>query len=117
MKASRRRLLHEAEGTATVAIVGAIVGAMAGPPGIVAGAIVGGVAGALTGAALDIDSARRAARTRELDDAIGVTGGDIGAPTLAHPPAQIGATSGASLGVEPSLDQQPAEGPMQIPDE
>jgi hypothetical protein len=35
---------------------------------MVAGAILGGVAGVVIGAALDIDSQRRAAYVRELDD-------------------------------------------------
>jgi len=111
------RRVHEAEGTASGALVGAVVGAMAGPPGVVAGAIVGGVAGALTGAALDDESSRRAARDRELDDAIGVSGGDLGAPNLAHPPATVGAYSSASAGVATTSGEAPAEGPMQPPED
>lgn len=114
--ASARRV-HEAEGTASGALVGAVVGAMAGPPGVVAGAIVGGVAGAITGAALDHESSQRAARDRELDEAIGVSGGDIGAPNLAHPPATVGAYSSASAGVTTTSGDTPAEGPMQPPEE
>lgn len=111
------RRVHEAEGTASGALVGAVVGAIAGPPGVVAGAIVGGVAGALTGAALDEESSRRAARERELDDAIGINGGDLGAPNLAHPPARVGAYSSASAGVASTSSETPAEGPMQSPEE
>lgn len=108
---------HEAEGTASVALVGAVVGAMAGPPGIVAGAILGGVAGALTGAALEYESLRRAARDRALDAVIGVSGGDLGAPNLAHPPAMVGAYSSASAGVASTSGREPAEGPIQPPEE
>ncbi|HTQ47298.1 MAG TPA: YMGG-like glycine zipper-containing protein [Polyangiaceae bacterium] len=111
------RRVHEAEGTASGALVGAVVGAMAGPPGVVAGAIVGGAAGALAGVALDNDSSRRAALDRELDDAIGVSGGDLGAPNLAHPPATVGAYSSASAGVATTSGETPAEGPMQAPEE
>jgi hypothetical protein len=83
----------------------------------VAGAIIGGVAGALTGAVLDGEASRKEARTRELDEEIGVTGGDLGAPNLKHPPARVGAYAGASAGASSPLGQEPAEGPMQEPDE
>ncbi len=63
-----RRLAHEVQGSASGAFVGAVLGAAAGPEGMVAGAILGGVAGVVIGAALDIDSQRRAAYVRELDD-------------------------------------------------
>jgi len=115
-KAGRRRIMHEAEGGASGALAGAAFGAVAGPPGIVAGAIVGGVAGAITGAALDQEASRQAARTRELDVEIGVDDGELGAPNLAHPPARVGAFSAASLGVDASSGEQPAEGPMQSPE-
>lgn len=114
----RRRVVHEAEGSASGALAGALVGAAAGPPGAVAGAIVGGVAGALAGAAMDTDAAIQAERTRELDETIGVMDGEMGAPNLEHPPAKIGRYSLASTGVDPSAgDEAPAEGPIQPPDE
>ena len=118
-KTSKKRIAHEAEAGASGALAGAVVGAVAGPPGVVAGAILGGVAGAAAGAALDTESSLRAAHDKELDAQIGVDGGDLGAPNLAHPPPTIGAYSQASTGVDadsPS-SQEPAEGPMQVPEE
>jgi hypothetical protein len=112
---SAQRLEHEAEGGASGAMVGAIVGASAGPPGMIAGAIMGGLAGALAGAALDTESAASERRTRELDEEIGVSGGELGAPNLKHPPPTGGAYSAASSGVSPAKDT-PAEGPIQTPD-
>jgi phage tail tape-measure protein len=96
------RIEHEAEGAASVALVGAVVGAAAGPAGAVAGALIGGLAGAVVGAVLDEEASKRTARTRELDAEIGVTGGDIGAPNLKHPPAKVGAYSAAAAGASPS---------------
>ncbi|MGO9837705.1 MAG: hypothetical protein ACLP1X_26255 [Polyangiaceae bacterium] len=114
-KSSTRRREHEAEGGASGAMVGAIVGASAGPPGMVAGAIMGGIAGALAGGALDTESAASEKRTRELDEEIGVSGGELGAPNLKHPPPTGGAYSAASSGVSPA-QETPAEGPIQTPD-
>lgn len=109
-----KRLVHEAEGAVSGAIAGAVVGALAGPPGAVAGAILGGAAGALAGSALDRRASANAARTKELDTAIGVSGGDMGAPGLKHPPAKMGAYSSASTGTE-SSGGTPAEGPFAAP--
>jgi hypothetical protein len=112
---SDHRHIREAEGTASGAIVGAVFGAAAGPPGIVAGAIMGAVAGAVAGVALDNAALREAERTRELDDELGVNGGDIGAPNLAHVPQRTGAYSPASMGEGATIsDSEPAEGPMPI---
>jgi hypothetical protein len=49
---------------------------------------------------------------RELDAEIGVSGGDLGAPNLKHPPATTGVYSAASSGAGAS-GESPAEGPMQ----
>ena len=57
-----------------------------------------------------------AAHDRELDEEIGVMGGDLGAPNLKHPPAKVGAYSTAATGTGASGGgSEPAEGPMQIP--
>jgi Glycine zipper len=114
--AATRRIEHEAEGAASGAFVGAVVGAAAGPAGVAAGAVMGGIAGALAGAALDRDATEQTARNRELDAEIGVSGGDLGAPNLEHPPAKIGAYSAASVGEGRSGDGEPAEGPIQPPE-
>lgn len=111
-----KRVVHEAEGGASGALAGAVLGAGAGPPGIVAGALIGGVAGALAGAALDTESSRQGARTRELDEAIGVSEGDLGAPNLQHPPAKVGTYSAASAGIDSSSGEEPVEGPIQPPE-
>jgi hypothetical protein len=115
-RAAAQHLAHEAEGGGAGALAGAIVGAAAGPPGIVAGAIIGGIAGTVAGAVLDAESLRQAARTGELDSQIGVMDGEIGAPNLEHPPAKVGAYSGASSGVSAPSEGAPAEGPMQPPE-
>jgi phage tail tape-measure protein len=87
-KSSAKRLEHEAEGAAAGAFAGALVGACAGPPGVIAGAILGGAAGAMVGRVMDAQASADVARTRELDAVIGVSGGDMGAPNLTHPPAE-----------------------------
>jgi hypothetical protein len=116
-KSTKQRVAHEVEGAASGALAGAVMGSIAGPPGMVAGAILGGAAGAVAGATLDTESTREGAHTRDLDATIGVTKGTIGAPNLAHPPAKVGAFSSASSGGGPSSDAEPAEGPMQTPEE
>jgi hypothetical protein len=49
---------------------------------------------------MDAQASADVARTRELDAVIGISGGDMGAPNLAHPPAKVGAYSSASVGTE-----------------
>jgi phage tail tape-measure protein len=77
----RRHDEHVLLETATLAGAagGAVVGAMAGPVGAVVGGAIGAAVGMLAGEALDEDTSRRSAHDRELDDAIGITGGDLGA--------------------------------------
>jgi Glycine zipper len=114
--AEKGRLAHEAEGAASGAVAGAALGSAAGPPGIVAGAILGGVAGAVTGAVLDREGKRKGSRDRELDAEIGVSGGELGAPNLEHPPAKVGAYSASSSGAAPPSSGDVAEGPIQPPE-
>jgi len=112
------RVAHEAEGAASGMLAGAVVGAAAGPPGLVAGTILGGFAGAIAGAAVDSESRRQAAHTRELDAEIGVSEGDIGVTALEHPPATRGVYSAASAGIGAgSSGSTPAEGPMTPPED
>ena len=80
------RIEHETGGALLGAITGAVVGAGASLPGMLAGALMGGIAGVIAGAALDSADADREARTRRLDEEIGVTNGDLGVPHLRHPP-------------------------------
>lgn len=106
-------MVREAEGLASGALVGAAFGAMAGPPGAIAGAILGGVAGTLAGAAMDTEDARIAKHEQELDETIGVIGGQMGAPNLDHPPPSRRAWySEASMGVHSDDEVPPAEGPI-----
>lgn len=58
---------------------GAAAGAIAGPPGAIIGGVLGTAVGMMAGSTLDAASNRAAAHDRELDAAIGVTEGDLGA--------------------------------------
>jgi hypothetical protein len=107
----RRHAMLTAEIAAGLA-AGAAMGAASGPPGMATGVIVGGSIGALLGAAEERDDKRRAAHDAQLDEEIGVTGGDLGAPNLMHPPAIVGAYSVASSGGHGGREARPAEGPM-----
>ncbi len=109
------RLAHEVEVGALGAATGTAIGMIAGPPGMVAGAIIGAVIGAISGSVIDGDARREDAHTRELDEELGVEGGELGAPGLRHPPAKRGAYSAASLGVGLLAEEEPAEGPTQRP--
>lgn len=112
----RRRHEHEFEGAVAGALVGVAGGAIAGPPGMIAGAVIGGVVGALAAMALETETVLRAERDRELDDVIGVTDGDIGAPNLEHPPPRSASYSPSSCGVEGVVvGGVVAEGPFQAP--
>jgi len=115
--ARKHRIAHQAEGGASGALAGVVLGAGAGPPGMVAGAIVGGMLGAIAGSVLDSASLTRASHALKLDAQIGVSQGDLGAPNLEHPAAKTGLYSTASIGLETSSGEEPAEGPMQEPEE
>ncbi len=109
-------LEHEVEGVASGIALGALLGAAAGPPGILAGAILGAAAGAITVAGMEVAAKHTSARSEELDLALGISGGSIGAPNLDHPPPSRGVFSGGSLGVGGPAEESPAEGPMQSPE-
>lgn len=115
-EAATRRHAHEAEAGVAGAVAGGVMGAVAGPPGAAVGAVIGGVVGAVLAAVSDEKDTEEAAADRELDEDIGVIGGDLGAPNLEHPPAKRGAYSAASVGVGSSATAEPAEGPMQTPE-
>ncbi|MGH7327537.1 MAG: hypothetical protein ACREJX_04230, partial [Polyangiaceae bacterium] len=84
-----RVIEHEAGGAAAGAIIGATAGAIAGPPGSVAGAILGGLAGGLAATVIEREDKADSIRDQELDAAIGVSGGEMGAPNMKHPPAKV----------------------------
>ena len=111
------RVEHAAAGAASGALAGGVMGAGAGPGGIAAGAIIGGIAGAIAGAVLDEDSSTQAERTRELDAAIGVAGGDLGAPNLQHPKGGrvLVAYSPPATADEKAPDEEPDEHPIGPP--
>jgi phage tail tape-measure protein len=94
-------------------VAGGIVGAIAGPAGAATGMIVGAMAGALAGEVMDREAKRAQAHDADLDDAIGVTSGDLGAPNLEHPPAKVGAYSSASAGAG-TASRPAAEGPIPL---
>jgi polyisoprenoid-binding protein YceI len=56
---------------------------------------------------MDQEGSGKEQRERELDDDIGVSGGDLGAPNLKHAPPTSGVYSQASSGVAPS-EEPPA---------
>jgi len=66
---------------------GIVTGIMGGPVGAVLGLCAGAAAGAIAGKALHREERMRSARSRELDEEIGVMGGDIGAAPVSIPPA------------------------------
>lgn len=98
------------------ALAGAAVGAMGGPVGIVAGGAIGGLVGAVADGMLAEDRAADTKRDAELDQIIGVSGGDIGAAKRGQPPARVGAFSSASSGGESSHGVD-SSGPIQDVDE
>ena len=83
---------HHGEEAGAIAgeIVGAVVGSAAGPVGTVAGMVVGAVVGALTGHVLEDEERRNETHDQELDETIGVTGGDSGPPAWADAPSSRG---------------------------
>ena len=101
-----------AAGLAGGAAAGAAIGAIAGPPGMIAGALIGAAAGAAAGVAVDQGEEEIAVEDAKLDEEIGVTRGDLGAPNLKHPPAKVGAYSAGSSGTASTPTGSPAEGPM-----
>lgn len=86
--AKNKARAHRIEaGAVSGAIAGGAVGAIAGPVGAAAGVVVGGAAGAIAGLAMSDADETRHANAAKVDLDIGVTGGDIGAPSLKHPDA------------------------------
>jgi hypothetical protein len=77
--------------------------------------VVGAAIGALAGGAIDSGKTADAAEDVKLDAEIGVSGGELGAPNLEHPPTKIGAFSGGSSGASAAEGEEPAEGPFLVP--
>lgn len=110
-KQTRARLEHGAEAGVAGAVTGAVIGAIGGAPGAAVGAILGAAAGALAEFVIEKELAVKKSEDAILDDAIGVSGGEMGAPNLEHPPPRFGAYSGASSGAS-SGGGQTADGPI-----
>jgi phage tail tape-measure protein len=110
-----RHVAQEAEVGLSGAVAGAAVGAIAGPPGALAGAIIGGVVGTIVGAALDNKDADEEAHDAELDEDIGVVGGEIGAPNLEHPSATLSAYTTPASGSGSAGESNPAAAPKPPP--
>ena len=87
----RKQVVHALEGAAGGAAAGAVIGAVAGPAGAAVGAVLGGAAGAIAEAFVERDGRIAEARSTKLDEEIGITAGDLGAPNLKHPSARVGA--------------------------
>jgi phage tail tape-measure protein len=90
---------HHGEEAGAVAgeLVGAVVGSAAGPVGTVAGMVVGAVVGALTGRVLEEEGRKSRIHDEELDEAIGVTGGDLGGGRAGAPPEPSVAHDGEAV--------------------
>lgn len=117
MKARKRKqVTHALEGAVGGAAAGAVVGAVAGPAGAAVGAVLGGAAGAIAEALVERDARAARSRSNKLDEEIGVTAGDLGAPNLKHPPARVGAYSAGASGAA-GADHTLAEGPLSRPGE
>jgi hypothetical protein len=114
-KLRRHPILHEAGGAAAGALAGAAVGSVAGPPGMIAGAVIGGAVGAVATKIADDESERVSLHDRELDDVIGVNGGDLGEPSLKHPPAVLGTYSAGASGAGGGGGGSSSAGPMSSP--
>ena len=78
-------------GTAAGAAVGSAFGVFAGPAGIVAGAVIGAALSMLSKATADRETLAAGERDKELDAAIGISGGEMGAsPSSKRLPAPLG---------------------------
>jgi uncharacterized membrane protein len=66
-------------------VAGAVLGSVAGPVGAIAGMVIGAAAGTLVGEVLDREATRAHTHDEELDEAIGVSGGDLGSLRPAKP--------------------------------
>ncbi len=97
------------------ASAGAITGAIAGPPGAAVGALIGGAVGAAAGYAIDAEAHEKAAHDQELDEDIGVIGGDLGEAPPGQAPPTLRHVHLASLGITESWPDS-SDGPIQNPD-
>jgi nitroreductase len=115
--------LHHAKEAGAIAgeLAGAVVGSAAGPVGAVTGMILGGVAGALTGKVLEDEQRRSEAKDSQLDEIIGVMGGEMGVPRQvaadqpstdsAGAPTLASGRGGPDHPTKPDSEGTPAGGP------
>ncbi len=66
-------------GVLSSAAGGVVIGAMTGPVGVAVGLLLGAIGGMMVGLVIEGEEQRRDVRTRELDEIIGTTTGDMGA--------------------------------------
>lgn len=92
---------------------GAAVGAFAGPPGMIAGAVIGSAIGVAASLALDAQREEERVHEEDLDEAIGVIGGNLGEASPNQPPPKVGAFSVAAMGAGSSGEGEDTDGPMQ----
>jgi hypothetical protein len=71
--------MYKLMGILSSAAGGAVIGAMVGPVGIAVGLAFGAASGLIIGLVIAGEDQRRDHRTRELDEIIGTTTGDMGA--------------------------------------
>jgi hypothetical protein len=91
MQAPKRVPLLVQGGVGGGLLAGLAAGAVVGPAvaGMLVGAALGAVVGAVAGLAIHREDERRLARHAELDEIIGVSGGDLGAPPGSIPPGPL----------------------------
>lgn len=116
--------LADAEDTGKIAgasggaLAGAALGAFAGPVGLVAGGLIGAAAGAAAGIAFVDAEAEQAVMDEQLDEEIGVIGGNIGVASPNAPKSNRGVVSASSAGVggtgggDTNIGISPDEGPI-----
>jgi hypothetical protein len=93
------------------AAAGAIAGTIAGPVGMAIGAVIGGFVGGAAGVAVETADKEKSAHDAQLDQEIGVSGGNIGEASPEQPPSH-GRFQAASLGVSDS-EPESSDGPIQ----
>ncbi|WP_394822619.1 hypothetical protein [Pendulispora albinea] len=71
-----------AAGALSGAVAGISAGAFAGPSGAMVGAFIGGAVGVVAGRAIEVHTAQEDATQEELDQQIGIIGGDLGAADI-----------------------------------
>jgi phage tail tape-measure protein len=98
-------------GTIGGALTGAIIGSVGGGLGVIVGSAIGAAIGKVAGTVLDRDSHEGEKHDHELDDAIGVTAGDLGARDIVRDSfaAEKARVEAHRRAIEADLVEAPAE--------